>query len=366
MPKRRKTLQDVINFILSNEPPEGEEFDDNPFSGHCFGYDLVTEALAQLRFRERLHDLEPFDIPGTRHLWRMRKGGIRYELARKGTKQLLQQLHKQEPDKPLTEIITQVTQDHFQCLPINLYKTRLSGMLQHVYENSHYNALKDLFDHDKELSEFSDLQPYDMKRTSRNTWEKKSGVKNYQLARQLTKKFLCVLMMQRNIPLEQLIPEITAKDFRTVRINRYNTTLEEMFQFVYRGSPYLALKDLFNHDSEFKEFRDLQQYDMHRACNNTWRNKDGTKNYALARKMMKAFLYVLKKQKNASWEEMFPRTRVRELYGIPLNKYGTNIRGMVEIVYGDSVYNAMKDVTVHDKRYTALSGSIETLRHRVA
>src|SRR5690606_22225485 len=141
--------------------------------------------------------------------------------------------------KTLEELLQNITARTFFKQPINRYATTLSGMLVQVYENSPYDALKDLIDHDKELAEFKNFQPYDMQKAPQKMWEGKQGK---TLARHATKTPLTTIQ-RTSKPLEELLPTITPRTFYKQPINKYATTLGGMLQHVYEGSPYDALKD---------------------------------------------------------------------------------------------------------------------------
>lgn len=364
MGKRPATVDDIIKFILAHTPLETAQLKRNPFIGRNFRREMVDAALYALRKKELCLDMEPFDLPGTKHLWR-EGGEIKYELAHKATRQLVKTLQARQPRKSLEEIVTGISQDVFQKTPINRYGTRLSGMLQHVYGNSPYKALKDLFDHDDKYSALRDVQPYDMERSRRHTWMNSNGKWDYTLCRNATKQLLLSLQKQYDVPLENLINLIKAKDFRSGPINQYGTTLGAMF-IAYHGSPYRAMKDLFDHDSEFAHLRDIQPYDMGQACNNVWKHH-GRLNYELARRAVRQFLHALHSQHSAvPFKQIVSQLKVRDTESLPINKYGTHLKKVIDKVYCSSLRLAFKDIANHDRRYGWLLPIAESMRRYVA
>jgi len=264
--RHSNTVDDVIDFILANAPSEGEEAK-KPFPARRFKYELVDSAVNELHAEGRFLDLEAYDIRGTLHMWHTKEGVTNYALARKATKNLIKTLQEKSPDKKLEEILPTIMAEHFLHAPSNRYQTILGGMMASVYESSPYDALKDLVNNDPKLAEFRDLQPYDMQKPPENTWNKKDGTKNYELARQATKQLVKELQKQNpDKELEQIFLTITARQFYHVPINRYRTTLGGMLANVYECSPYQALKDLAEHDDELRKYLPIIEELRHKAA----------------------------------------------------------------------------------------------------
>jgi hypothetical protein len=104
-------------------------------------------------------------------------------------------------------------------MPINRYGTTLGGMINSIYDNSPFDAIKDLVDNDEELTLFRDFQPYDMNMSPLGTWKQKDGTMNKELARQATKTLLKKKQEVTGLPFEQLLPTITQEDFYMMPIN---------------------------------------------------------------------------------------------------------------------------------------------------
>jgi len=467
-PKRPKTIDDVIRFILANAPPEGSQIRKNPFTGRRFFYELVDGAIRELHAQGRFLDLEAYDISNTTGIWND-ESGRNYELARRATKALLTKLQEDQHDKTLAELITEITANTFHK-PINKYKTILGGMLYSVYENSPYNALKNLIDIDPELAEFRDLEPYDMECAPQYTWINQDGSKNHELVQRATKVLLTKLQedqpdktlaeilptitketfdkkpinkygttlggMLTSVPgyngspysalkdaidvypefaefrdfqpydmkrapigtwqgeegktrarhatkqlikkiqeehpdkkLEEMFPMITLETFKKYPINKYQTTLGGMLAKVpsYNHSPYIVLKDLIDADSELEQFRDFQPYDMKTAPMETWINKDGSKNYKLARHTTKTLLNKLQKDHpHKAFAELITEITANTFQKYPINKYGTTLATMLSAVHEGSPYAALKNLAEHDPEYTIFLPVIETMTHRAA
>ncbi len=346
-PKRPSTIEDVIDFIEANAPSEDEEAKKNPFKGRRFDYELVDAAIEELHREKRFLDLEAYDLRGTNRLWNTIEG-TNFDLARRATKKLLKVLQEQNPDKTLEQILPTITTEYFQKTPINRYQSTNSGMAGCVYDNSPYDALKDLIENDPELTEFRDFQPYDMRYSPQNTWNKKDGTKNYELARQAVKQLIKKLQEQNpDKTLEQILPTITQADFAQTPINRYKTTLSGMIQHTYESSPYAALKDLIDNDPEFENFRDFEPYDMSQAPQETWQGEEGKK---IARKATKVFVKKLQEENpGKKIEEILPTITQDMFYTKPINRYGTTLGGMT--AFNRSPYEALKDLIENDDEF---------------
>lgn len=348
----RKTIDDVIRFITVNAPPEGTIIKKNPFRGKRFYYTLVDGAIRELHAQGRFLDLEAYDIKSVLDIWNAEEGK-NYELARRATKNLLNKLRQDNPKKTLVQILTKITQKTFHNYSINRYHTTLNGMLQRVYEDSPYEALKDLIYSRPELAKYKDFQPYDMKCAPMKTWNKKDGSKNYKLARHATKTLLNKLQTKRpNKTLTQILTEITENKFFHFPINKYKTVLSGMLGKVYDNSPYDALKDLIDNDPEFAEYRDLQPYDMKISPQNTWKNKDGSRNYELARHATKTLLKKLQMdQPQKTLTQILTEITKDTFSQHPINKYHTTLAGMITKVYKGSPYQAVKDLIEKDPKF---------------
>jgi len=216
---------------------------------------------------EQYRDFQPYDMKSApQNTWNKPDGSKNYELARHATKTLLNKLQKDQVNKTLAEILTEIILDTFYKYPINKYGTTLGGMICNVHENSPYDALKKLIDNDPEFKEYRDFQPYDMQMAPLNTWHKPDGSKKFELARHSTKTLLNKLQKdQPNKKLTEILTEITTDTFYKYTINKYQTTLGGMIQEVHESSPYQALKDLAENDPEYTEFLPVIETLRHRA-----------------------------------------------------------------------------------------------------
>jgi hypothetical protein len=334
-------------------------YEDSPYTALK---DLIDHDEEYAEFR----DLQPYDMHhAPRNTWLDNVGTKKHELARNATKQLLKTLQRQKPAIPLEQIIPQIGHDTFNITPINKYKTTLIGMLCHVYDGSAYQALKDLIDHDKEYAEFKDLQPHDMHHAPSATWLNEDGTKNFALARTATKLLIRAIQAQQSdAAVEQVLPQITVGHFNSMPINKYKKTLGGMIYCAYNSSAYRALKDLIDHDDEFKEFRDFQPYDMQHSPRETWLKIDGTKNHKLARAATKQLLITLQHQQpGVPLQQIIPQIIQPLFQKTLINRYKTNLSGMF-CIYQHSPYRALKDLAENDREYAHLLSVIETLRHK--
>jgi len=357
-----KTIDDAIDFILANAPVEGVVCEKSCFPRSGFQYTLVDVAIDELHRRGEFLDLEAYDVRGTFNMWHTTEGITNNELARRGTRTLLTKLQQDNLDKTFEQILPNITKQDFSKTPINKYGTTLKGMLTSVYDASPYEALKDLIDHDEELEEFKDFQPYDMRMAPQKSWK---GPKGRKLARQATKTLLQKIQAENpDKKLEQIIPNITKQTFYTTPINRYGTTLHGMLVSVYDDSPYNALKDLIDNSKDLINYRDLQPYDMHMSPLNTWKGEQGKQ---LARKATKILLKKIQQRNpDKKLEQIIPTLSIQTFYTTPINRYGTTLTGMLTNVYGNSAYQALKDLAEHDPEIKPYNPVIENLRHKAA
>ncbi len=247
-PRAPCSVQDVIRFIESRAPHPGATYRRNPFAGRRFHFPDVRRAVEELHRGGRYRDLEPFDLKGTLGLWKG-PSGIRYQLARQSTKQLVRRMQERRPHLPLERILPGITHGIFCQTPISRYSTTLWGMLINVYGSSPYVALKDLIDHDEEFASYRDLQPSDMVKAPQRTWASQTGKKDFARARRLTRAFLQAI--GDGLPagrIEATLSGIEMREILKTPISRYGTTLGGMLDQVYGNSPYLALKDLAQSD----------------------------------------------------------------------------------------------------------------------
>jgi len=328
-------------------------------------YDALKDLIYDYEEFKAYRDLQTYDLTHPPlNTWNNKDGSKNYQLARTATKKLIKKLQEEQPTKTLEQILPEINQDTFKDKPINKYQTTLCGMLKSIYDYSPYVALKDLIDNDEEFKAYRDFQQYDMIQSPNNTWNKEDGIINYQLARTATKKLIKKLQEEQPTKtLEQILPKINQDTFYKKPINKYQTTLCGMLSVVYNNSPYAALKDLINNDEEFREYRDLQPYDMTQSPQNTWNDKNKTKNYRLARIATKTLIRKLKEELPEKIEQILPRINRETFCHKSINKYKTTLRGMLSIVYNNSSYKALKDLTQNDPEFKIYLPVIEKLKH---
>ena len=252
--KSAPTVAQVIRFIRSRAVPEGAVFHDNPFAGRRFPYGVVVEALARLHHEGSHPDLEAFDLKGTIFLWRGPEG-VNHELARLATRRLVRSLHARLPGLALERLLPEINLRCFSNVRIDSYGTTLGGMLANVYGNSPYRALRDLIDHDEEFASFRDFQPWDMRKAPQETWIAKGEKRDYAHARELTRACLrTIFAAHAELLKEALLSKVEAGELLGTPLNRYGTTLGGMLDQIYGHSPYLALRDLAEHDPDYREY----------------------------------------------------------------------------------------------------------------
>lgn len=211
---------------------------------------------------------------------------------------------------------------------------------------------------------YRDLEPFDLKGTL-GLWRGPSGFR-YQLARQATKQLIRRIQDRcPELPLERILPCITHEVFCLTPVSRYATTLWGMLINVYGGSPYRALRDLLDHDKEFAAYRDFQPSDMKKAPQRTWVSRTGENDYARARQLTRAFLQAVGDGLPAvRIEAMLAGIEMQEILKTPINRYGSTLGGMIDQVYGNSLYLALKDLALTDPVFRRYLSAIERRRYR--
>jgi len=362
MSKKIATIDDIVGITESQA--ERAVNLGIPFETRHFLYEDVVEALDELRSAGKFADLELYDIKGTIGIWR-RNGEPNYPLARKATRQLIRTIQDKNPGLPLEQILPMMTEQVFWHRKINRFGTTLCSMLNNVYFNSPFGAIKSLIDADADFESFRDLEPYDMLQAPKNAWNKKNGRKNYALARRATKALIYALRKERKIPFGKVLASIGIDDFRHTPINKYGTTLAGMISSVYEDSPFAAVKDLIDHCYALKGYRDFSPTDMRQSPLNSW-TKDGECNYALAREQMKkCFESLARIHPGFSRNELVLRLNRDAFVKTPINRYGATVEGMIKSIYS-SLCEALRDLAEHDEAYQDLLPAIEVRRLRKA
>ncbi len=201
--------------------------------------------------------------------------------------------------------------------------------------------------------QFLDMDVYDLRGTV-NLWRSNGDV-NFELARRAIKRF--VEDLQEKGRLEDLLPNLSQRQFHKP-FNKYGTNLRGPLS-VYSGSPYKALKDLFDSDDDFADFRDFQPYDLHSAPKNTWKNK-GSMNYKLARQAAKQLIQRLVERKRElkgslsvrdAMLKVLPEISSGTFRNTEINKYGTTLENMLSIVFRNSPYRVIRNLIENDEKF---------------
>ncbi|MBW2969683.1 hypothetical protein KY309_01440 [Candidatus Woesearchaeota archaeon] len=200
---------------------------------------------------------------------------------------------------------------------------------------------------------FLDLDVYDLRGTT-SLWRSNGDV-NYELARRAFKRF--IENLGKRASLEDALPFVSQKTLINKPFNRYGTNLRGPLS-VYKGSPYKAFKDLFDNDDEYKDYRDLQPYDLRSAPKKTWRT--GTRrNYVLAREATKKLVLKLVEKKQARKHmtkkqailEVLPEIYGNTFRNVEINKYHTTLENMLALVFGNSPYRAIRNLVDNDGEF---------------
>lgn len=200
---------------------------------------------------------------------------------------------------------------------------------------------------------FLDLDVYDLRGTT-NLW-RSNGDTNFELARRAIRQF--VNCLQKKGKLEDLLPRISQKQCYKP-FNRYGTNLRGPLS-VYGGSPYRALKDLFDNDDDFADCRDFQPYDLLCAPKKTWKN-NGSMNYGLAGQATKQLILKMVERKRDLNGSLFFRDAILKILPeicsetfrkIEINKYHTTLENMLAIVFRNSPYRAIRNLVENDDEF---------------
>ncbi len=200
-----------------------------------------------------------------------------------------------------------------------------------------------------DLAFLAELRAYDFKHTP-YLWVDGDGIRNYELARHATHVLVQLLMEENDWDFITLVTRINQPLFQATKINRFNTTLCGMLNSIYRSTHSAAIIDLVMNDDRYADYRDVQPYDFTKT-RNIWKARDGTKNYALARKATHAHIQKLMHDKDWTFPELVKNIDYTTFATTPINRYGTTLRGMDLIVYDRSPGRAILDLVMNDDRY---------------
>jgi hypothetical protein len=305
---------------------------------HAAIHDLAMHDNEFAAFR----DLMPYDMLRTpQNTWTLPTGEKNFALARQATRELVESLQRFS-GLTLEKIFSSINSETFLSHPFNKYGTTLGGMFASLYECSTFAAIQDLVMHDDAFSEYRDIMPYDMGMAPQNTWNLPDGNKNVALARNATKRLLARLRATQGGSLEEILPSVCGEMFQSVPVDRYGATLRGMLSAVYDASPYAALKDLIDSDPELAEFRDFKPYDMSQAPQYTWTLRDGSRNYALAREATRQLIAAVQHSRSLLGEAA-STVKYEDFSSTSINRYGTTLGGMLQMVYDGSSRAAIAD-----------------------
>jgi len=303
----------------------------------------IMNAYSTLPWKGREVWLKPYYFSQCpKNTWTLLDGTKNYELAREATKEMVYNLMEKYSWK-LEDVPQKIQQEHFseKILPFN---SNVSGMLNRVYNLSPSAAIIDAFETIPWNGRTVELKPYHFTRCARHTWTNPDGSKNNELAKEATRELVEILMENNNWGLEDIPKNITGLHFEEYLLP-FNANLSGMLQHVYNASPSEAIIDTFQtlpwNGKEVK----LKPYYFLMSPSNTWVNKDGTKNYELAREATRELVNLLTDPTgDFKWKlEDVPSKINLDKFNQYLLPFNTNLSGMIHKVYNTSPQAAIID-----------------------
>ncbi len=326
----------------------------------------LDEAEELSRMLQARHiEVRPFDFPGTKNVWKgSDRPGLSY--AQLATKTLVQRVAQEQKVDYTTfagfkAVLPFLTSESFMHTPINKWGTTLLGQMNRAYGASCIDAILDLVTHDNEFKHVRDLRSYDFPKAPVKAWRHEG--KPTDLARKATTQFIYQLGKIKNVDVRTLegfktiLPELTAVNFRTLPINRWETNLCGTLHSAYHNSPSDAVLDMIAHNPDFANFRDLQAYDFPKAAANTWQKKG--KPTLIAREATKTLVMVLGKENGVNpkmvsgFKKILPVLTEESFFRKPINRWGTTLAGMLTCAYGGNV-EAIMDLVTNDKEFATV------------
>ena len=213
----------------------------------------------------------------------------------------------------------------------------------------HYNELQDILDKIHEIGALPDLRAYHFYNT-KGIWKLPDGTKNYPLAREATGELLDTLKEIYGWELEDVVKNITSDRFKKEKI-KFGATIEGMVRSVYEDSPYNAIRDYLQNQPDEKvreRFSKLRPYHFRWSQRGTWKKKDGTKNYELAREATGELIETLKERYGWNLEDIAENI-TQDHFKTEKVIFGATLGGMLARVYDDSARAAISDYLAHLK-----------------
>ena len=301
---------------------------------------VEDESLLFLKY------LKPYDFKGILNIWST-KNGKNYALARELTHQVVQTLMINK-HWSFVELVRNVSQKDFRDTKINRWGANAGGMIGHVYEGIHSNAILDLVQNDLRYAEHRDLHWYDFQKSSLSGERIREPI--HILLQKLMKdngwSFVELIKNMRNPPQSAGVNGWNDA-FKRFKISRYGTTLQGVLDH-YGGCAAEAVLELVKNDPRYKEYSDLEVWDFP-DMRNIWTFKDKKKNFERARKATGILLEKLK-LKDLAFSDILKNLTLTQFVSTPINRYGTKLYGMINQVYNTRLENAIQDWYTEDRR----------------
>lgn len=341
------TIDDHVNSIIANNGPV-------ILKKRVFMHEL-NKILQRLEERvrggtapESLLSIKPYDFHRTTGLWGTRENK-NYPLARELIALAVDNFI-QEKGYDFPKFVQTIRKKPFMRTPVNEHGTKTKGAIYCVYNEDHRKAIIDMVNHNPEFAEYRDLNKTDFARSRKLRAED---------CREITHERIQKLMKEKNWKFSQMIDNMNHrpskfgyrgwKDF-FLRRNRYGSNIQCALDF-FKGSPGRLIIDLVMNYEEYCKNKDLRTYDFNHHRNN-WRQKNGSRNYRLAREATGVLMRRLGFQ-DMTFPQIVKQLNSRKFAKTKINRYGTTLGSMAWHVYGASFRKAVQDWYNHG-RETAL------------
>lgn len=246
-------------------------------------------------------------------------------------------------------ILKHLTVPTFEKMPINIWGTTLSGMLQVVSKQSPSTPVLALVQSDSDFCAIkkAGLDVNDFAKSPNGTWKKGSVSK--ALARKQIHQL--IVRLAENLDtnpysvsgFKKILPLLTETTIQKTAINRWGITCSSPLAIIYENSPSTAVLDLIKHDPKFSKIKaaGISAWDFPNCPNNYWLTSTGkpTRNS----KLIIGIAYKLFNENPIKTDSTKKLPRIKDLTSIKINVWGTSCKSALEKAYKENLTKALKE-----------------------
>lgn len=358
-------FSDKMQLAYDNFDQHGPRFLFDNLGGKCFSIEDAEILCGVLQNEGNF--VEPYDFPKTTNVWRSEdRFGVPYYL--KATKELLVALAEYhdvdyKSPKGFRVILQDITVDTYRTFDINKWGTHLNGVLN-VTSSSPSKAVLELIEIDSDFSliKTKGIDGGDFPEAPKNFFIDADGnLTEAALKQGLTfiKSFAKQVRVNKSgrravykdaQDFKFILKKLDAKTIRNFSINYWGTKLSTCLKH-FKGSPSKLVIKLIDHFDDFKEIKknNLTELDFSCVPNNSWVTKNGRPTKK-AKGILVTYMNCIARNKNVKKPlslggfESICEDLLRSWKNTPVNYWETTIKRAVDVAYGNSIYNALKDL----------------------